>query len=587
MAGSLQWKSQDEGEAKINGSREKAKGLAVLFGWFVLMYVANAWMPLYRDDYWAGLVWLTGDHLQSMGDVFLSLERYYMMHGGRLVSFFIQFVFMLWGKFWFNIANAAVFSAMCAVIVMHARRKAACLDEPKMLAVAGAFLWFGLSHFGEVAIWLCGSAVYLWTGLLTAVFLLPYNLALTEGAETRRPWLTAVMLPLGAVAACSVENLTVTTTLLVFWCVWRAYRQGVFAPWMGTGAIGSLLGSVVCIIAPGNFVRIDEDRDRGWLFHIPNVISGNLEMILYMTPILLTLVLAIRLLYLESARRRGIAVASAPQHGRHYILLGVLLVSTVSFFTTGFFWRAVEMAVVHGIFLPLGLTDVALHERFNNTMQGFEEALIYLLGVAYVYFSSVRSLDVSKESVKALKDRISWRMLAEDYPELRYAAFCVGLCFFNNFMMVGAPSFPGRALFSSSVMLVIGVVAVLRIPEVRAPLLDRLEGRTWRRGGACVLGFIVIATMAVLYSIWREDALRLAFIAQKAEAGEKTVFVPCSEIPERRRILRHIAYDDFDTGLTRDPVRDYYGLDKLQLDKTMSISELYPAVMSGEAGAAR
>ena len=53
------------------------------------MYVANAWMPLYRDDYWAALVWQTGDHLQSMGDVFLSLERYYMMHGGRLVSFFI------------------------------------------------------------------------------------------------------------------------------------------------------------------------------------------------------------------------------------------------------------------------------------------------------------------------------------------------------------------------------------------------------------------------------------------------------------------------------------------------------------------
>ncbi len=558
-----------------------------MVGWFILMYVANAWMPLYRDDYWAALVWQTGDHLQSMGDVFLSLERYYMMHGGRLVSFFIQFVFMLWGKFWFNIANAAVFSAMCAVIVMHARRKAACLDEPKMLALVGASLWLGLSHFGEVAIWLCGSAVYLWTGLLTAVFLLPYNCALAGSTKARCPWLTAVMLPLGAVAACSVENLTVTTTLLVFWCVWRARHQGVFAPWMGTGAVGSLLGSVACIIAPGNFVRIEEDEDRGWFFHIPNIISGDLERILYMVPILLTLVLAIRLLYLESARRRGITVASEPKNERHYMLLGVLLVSTVSFFTTGFFWRAVEMAVVHGIFLPLGLTDFELHDHFNNTMQGFEEALIYLLGIAYVYFVSIRSLGVSKESFKELKDKISWRMLAEDYPELRFMAFCVGLCFFNNFMMVGAPSFPGRALFSSSVMLIIGAVVVLRIPEVRVPLFDRLEGRAWRRGGACVVGFIVIATLVVLHSIWREDALRLAFIAQEVEAGEKAVFVPYSEIPERRRILRHIAYDDFDTGLTREPVRDYYGIDKLRPDYTMSIAEIVPAVMSGIAGDVR
>lgn len=558
-----------------------------MFGWFVLMYVANAWMPLYRDDYWAGLVWQTGDHLQSMGDVFLSLERYYMMHGGRLVSFFIQFVFMLWGKFWFNIANAAVFSAMCALIVMHARRKAACLDEPEMIAVAGAFLWLGLSHFGEVAIWLCGSAVYLWTGLLTAVFLLPYNLALTETTVARRPWLAAVMFPLGAVAACSVENLTVTTTLLVFWCVWRAYRQGVFAPWMGTGAFGSLLGSVACIIAPGNFVRIHEDQDRGWLFHIPNVISGNLEMILYMTPILLTLMLAVRLLYLESARRRGIDVASAPKNGHNYILLGVLLVCTVSFFTTGFFWRAVEMAVIHGIFMPLGLTNPVLYDRFNNTMQGFEEALIYLLGVSYIYLSSVRSLGVSRKIIKELKKKISWRMLAEDYPELRYAAFFVGLCFFNNLAMVGAPSFPGRALFSSSVMLVIGAVAALQIPEVRKPLFDCLEGKVWRRGGACVVGFIVVASLVVLHSIWKEDALRMAYIALKAEAGEKEVYVPCSEIPEQRRILRHIAYDDFDKGLTRDPVTDYYGLDKLRPVRTISIEEIVPVVMSGGAGNTR
>ena len=178
-------------------------------------------------------------------------------------------------------------------------------------------------------------------------------------------------------------------------------------------------------------------------------------------------------------------------------------------------------------------------------------------------------------------------MLAEDFPVLRYAAFFVGLCFFNNFMMVGAPSFPGRALFSSSVMLIIGALVVLRIPEVRVPLLDRLEGKVWRRGGVCVLGFIVVATLVVMHSIWREDSLRLAFIAQEVGAGEKVVFVPYSEIPERRRILRHIAYDDFDTGLTHDPVRDYYGVDKLRLDHTMSIAEIVPAVMSGVTGDVR
>ncbi len=546
----------------------------VLVGWVFVMYLANAWMPPYRDDYLAALVWGTGDHMQTMGDVFRSLERYYMLHGGRLVSFFIQFVFMMYGKIWFNIANAIVFAAMCAVILMHCRRDTSFADEPEMLFAIGAFMWFGISHFGEIAIWLCGSAVYLWTGLLTAIFLLPYNLALAGKLKGAHLGLAILMLPLGAVAACSVENLTVTTTLVVLWASWRAYRRGDFSLWMGTGAVGSIIGSVACIAAPGNFVRIVEDNDRGWIFHVLNQFQANLEMILYMMPVLLALILAIRILYLEMARRRGIPVPPAEEGDRHWIMLGILIVSTVSFFTTGFFYKTLEAMVVHGIFFPLGLREEVLLSHFNNTMQGLEEALIYLLGVGYVYLASVRSMGLSKKRVRAIREKISWRELASDYPQLRYAAFFFLICIFNNLVVAGAPSFPGRALFSSSVMLIMGAVIVLRIPEVRERLFFHDEARIFRRGGACVLAFIVVATLIVLHDIWREDAIRIAYIAREAAAGKTTVVVPPSAIPERRRILRHIAYDDFDAGMTRDHVCAYYGLHTIKLDPKMCIEDI-------------
>ena len=38
---------------------------ALLLAVFALMYVVNAWMPMYRDDYLAAVVWNTGDQLQS------------------------------------------------------------------------------------------------------------------------------------------------------------------------------------------------------------------------------------------------------------------------------------------------------------------------------------------------------------------------------------------------------------------------------------------------------------------------------------------------------------------------------------------
>lgn len=557
-----------------NRNHAKIKGILVLVGWFALMYVANKWMPLYRDDYLAGLIWKTGEHIQSMGDILLSLERYYMLHGGRLVSFFIQFAFMLVGKSWFNIANAFVFVAMCAVMVMHVRRRAAFLDKPGLLFLAGVFMWLGLSHFGEVAIWLCGSTVYLWTGFLTAVFLIPYNFYLAGAMKLSNWWMAPTMGVLGAVAACSVENLTVTTTLLVFWCCWCAYRQDIFKIWMGTGAVGSLIGTVVCLIAPGNFVRIYEDQDRSWIFHFLNQAVGNLEMILYMMPVVLTLVLAVRLLYLSVARRRGIMVVTVNK-GRHpYTLLVVLIVTIVSFLTTGFVGKTVEEVVLYGVFLPLGINDPVLFDHFNNTMQGFDEALIYLGGIIYVYLISVRSLGVYKKSFSEVTQKVSWRELLEEYPKIRYGAFLIGLCFINNIAMIGAPSFPGRALFSSSIMFILGVMVIIDIPEVKYMLFERYEGLGWRIGGSCIISFIVIATMMILCNIYEEDTLRLSYIAQEAATGKKVVYVAPSEIPEQRRVLRHIAYDDFDTGLTHNPVCAYYGLDKIILDDSMSIDDV-------------
>ena len=563
------------GVLTINKNSGKYKGVLVLLGWFGLMYVANAWMPLYRDDYWAALVWGTGDHFESFVDVFRSLGRYYMLHGGRLVSFFIQFAFLYVGKFWFDIANALVFAVMCAVILMHCRRELVFADEPKMLFAIGAFLWFGLSHFGEVVIWLCGAAVYLWTGLLTALFLLPYNLA--EAGNWKKPWRgqAAWMFFLGMVAACSVENLTVTTTLLAAWLSFRAYGRREFSAWMGTGALGALIGTIACIVAPGNYVRIEEDNDRSWLFHLLNQVPANLEMILYMMPLLLAMVLAVRLLYLAAAKRHGISLPPEPQREeRHWGLLGVLALCTVSFFTTGFFYKTLEAAVVYGIFFPLGLTEAVLLSHFNNTMQGLEEALIYLLGVGYIYLASVHALGVQKSRIATLKKRISLGELASDFPQLRYAAFFAGLCVLNNLWMMGAPSFPGRALFSSSVMLVIGAVVVLRIPAVQEKLFAHGNGRVFRWGGVCLFAFIAVATITVLHGIWQEDAVRISYIAREAAAGKKVVAVPPSAIPEQRRILRHIAYDDFNAGLTRNPVCDYYGIDNIVLDPKMSLEAI-------------
>ena len=549
--------------------------LAILAGFFVLMYVANAWMPMYRDDYWHSVIWRTGEHLQSMGDVMYSLERYYITHGGRLVSFFFQFFFMWVGKYWYNWANAFVFCAMLAVMLMHCRRDFSFLREPKALLLMGLFSWLGISHFGEIAIWCCGSAVYLWTGLFAAIFLLPYNAFLAGNMKGTQWWLVPFMFVMGMIGACSVENLTVTTTLLAFLGTYLAKRRNQLKGWMLAGSLGSLIGTVACLFAPGNQERIIDDHDRSWLFHFLNQIPGNLEMVMYMVPIILTLVLACRILFMEAARKRGLEIPAVMQKpSKHLVLLGFMLLSLVSYATNGFMSDIIEAAVVNALLIPVGLDDPITLEHFNNVMESLEEVLLYVLAVSWVYLVTVERTELYKARIKPLKQQLTWKQLAEDFPQLRYGAFLLGLAFFNNFVVVGAPSFPGRALFSSSIMFIIGAVVILRIPAVWQVLLEGAAAQILRRGGLCIVGFIMLATLVVLHSIWQEDAIRVGHIAYEANRGQQFVSLPPSAIPERRRVLRHIAYDDYDNGLTRLHVCTYFGITDVIMDPSIRLEDI-------------
>ncbi len=562
----------------IQTDRRKLFAIAILGFTFLLMYVLNAWMPMYRDDYIAAVIWGTGDHLGSMQDVLLSLKQYYLTHGGRLVSFFIQFAFLLYGKFWFNIGNAVVFVLMVVFMYLHASRSLKWAAEPSVLLALVIFFWLGVSHFGEIAIWLCGSAVYLWTGLFTAIFLLPYNLEVSRRFDLTGFWLVPGMFFLGMIAACSVENLTVTTTLLAFtitlWC-WKKQRQ--CRPWMIAGAIGSLIGTIACLAAPGNFVRYVSDQDRSLFFHFANQISANLEMLIYMLPILLIMVLAWRILILEVAKKNGLSIPAAPVKNHHYTLLAIILIFVVSYFKGGVDGGPAAIGlrdiIITGLLTPLGLTDATTISHFTNTMSGFEEVMIYWLSVAYVYLTTINHANLFKQTIRPFKKRITRRMIWKAYPELRYAAFLFVLAFFNNLVVVGAPSFPGRALFGSSIIVLISAAVVLRIPAVKNTLLVRPEGRIFRTGGLAIVSFIIVATLLLLHTIWLEDAARVAMIAAAAQRGELVVTVPPSQVPETMRALRHIAYDDFNTGMTREECCAYFGINDIKLDPNLKLEK--------------
>ncbi len=534
------------------------KTILILIGTFLFMLLLNFLMPLHRDDYEYMLVWCTERHIASFADVAESLRRHYFMHGGRMVAF-APYETLLWlGKPFFNVANALVYTLFLVTLCMHAARNVRVLSESRLFLLAFVLLWLSLPHYGEVAVWACGSAVYLWTGLWVSLFLLPYNLYAAGNIRPGALWAIG-MFPLGLLAGWSVENIGVTVVALsTLYSVWM-WRKKMFSLWMATGAAGAFLGLCGLLLAPGNYVRYDDQNSgKNFLIHIGNQFAGNGEMLLYLLPVVLLLLLTWRLLKRKLAKETASDAAPSKMTVGDMALGGWLLLLLVSYFTGGWVAGGIRDFCIANIMPAIGVAKPQAIEHFANVMAGFEEMMIYLGAICLVYRLAKKAAGLSKpvRGVRA-KD------MPVAYPTLRYAAFLIALAFFNNFVMIAAPTFPARATFFSVSMILVATLAIFRMPEIKEIFTPRAAA-ILKGGAVAVTLFLAAATVLLSWQMTKAQEERIAVIEAKAGSGEIVTFPP---LGTRNRALRHLFYVDFDNGVTKGGLCRYYGIKDIEVRK--------------------
>lgn len=539
---------------------------AVIIFIFAVMFSLNYLMPLHRDDYDYSMIWKTGEHINSFDDVFDSTWRHYFLHGGRFFSVFCLNLFLWLGKIPFDIANAAMFVALVILIYFHARRKLKLDNEFGILAATGILAWLSFPHFGEVAIWKSGSTVYLWSAVPAATFLLPYNLEL---AGTWKLWqgkiFAFVMFFLGMVAGCSVENLGVTVTILTAAISVYCYKKNSVKLWMPAGALGSLIGLIILIAAPGNFVRYDvQSEGKGFLAHIGNQFAGNGEMLLYILPVILILICAFSLLKISAAKKRKItfAVTEFIFPRSSIIFLVVAIIFSISYFNDSFITSAIKNFFMNNIFSNFEVSTKFL-ERFDNFMMKSEEMIIYLLIIFAIYLPLRNSLGLVGTAPKKFSLNINFSDVMNLFPQIRYSLFLFALAIFNNFVMIAAPTFPSRATFSSVVMILIGTVAILRLPIVGKKLSEGSPGFILKCGALLLGSFTIISALTITYELRQENDLRIAEIEKAAQEGREVVKFPPIEL--KNRALRHVFFVDFDNGVTKDGLCEFYGIKNIEI----------------------
>ena len=540
------------------------KSLLIILAAFGFMLLLNFLMPLHRDDYDYMLVWGTTRHIASLGDVGESLANHYLTHGGRMVAF-APYDTLLWlGKPWFNVANALVYVAFMVLLCCHAARTVHIARELALFAAAFVLLWLVLPHYGEVAVWACGAAVYLWTGLWAAIFLLPYNLH-----QAGRLHMGFAAVPLlfisGLLAGWGVENLGVTVCAISGLYTLYTWKKGNSEPWIFAGALGAVIGFCGLLFAPGNFVRYGEQNDgKNFLTHIGNQFAGNGEMLLYILPIVLLLLLLWRIFKIQMLEENGKTISRTPRKigSGETVTLVVIGVLLISYFTGGWIAGAIRDFCITHILPALGVTKPKPIFLFANVMAGFEEMVIYLGGIFMLYRLSKNAAGLTATVIKKTKE-ISARAMLLRYPTWAFAASLFVLALFNNFVMIAAPTFPVRATFSSVAMMIVAVLSILRMPETKAVLTRRIS-KIILTGTAIITVFLAASTVLLSAEMTKAHEARIAVIESKAGSGEVVTLPP---IETKNRAMRHLFFVDFDNAVTKGGLCVYYGIKDIKVER--------------------
>lgn len=233
----------------------------VLFSLFVilLIFYLNVKTPLFADDLYYTFIFHSPNKITGIMDIFRSQYEQYMTWGGRSVVHVIAQYLLYLPPIVADIANSIAFLLLLTLIYLHINYK-----KPFSISLfVGIFLlvWF-MMPFADTILWITGSANYLWGGILILAFLFVYrhyNGKRRDKNGVLYLFKSVLMFICGIICGWTNENTGAAMLLMIvlFMVYYRKNKWGI-PLWAITGLVGALIGYLVMILAPGNFIRARE-----------------------------------------------------------------------------------------------------------------------------------------------------------------------------------------------------------------------------------------------------------------------------------------------------------------------------------------
>ena len=255
----------------------------------------NHYTPMYADDYNYSYSFSTGEKLRSIAEIPDSMESHYQSMNGRIVVHGLAQCFLLLGRTKFDILNTAAFLMLALLICYHAAGSIRAIKSSLLLMVLLG-LWFCVPAFGQSFLWTVGAANYLYGILIILIYLVPYRRFFGTGARMPHVWWKDALIAVpslvgGMIAGATNENTGVALVVMLLLIPLGAWiqKRGVRL-WMVTGVLGSVLGVLFMLTAPGQQQRLQNSVGIGDLsVMLQRFGSITFDTIKYMLPLWIAL----------------------------------------------------------------------------------------------------------------------------------------------------------------------------------------------------------------------------------------------------------------------------------------------------------
>ena len=223
----------------------------------VIVFYTNRIIPFMMDDIWYSTILSTNLPITSFSDIIQAQIWHWHNWGGRSIAHGLLQLILLSGEMFADILNTLWLFLLSLTVLICSRISAPELKTKLLPMTVIPGLIIGLSANWKMSMfWEAGAANYLYITAFLLFYIFCY-LREIEGEVKSLPGITFWMIPLSLIAGWSNENMGPTcfiVSLIVMFLVKK--RTGKIPFWMIEGSIICLAGCIMCIAAPGNFVRV-------------------------------------------------------------------------------------------------------------------------------------------------------------------------------------------------------------------------------------------------------------------------------------------------------------------------------------------